>query len=131
MLSGKLKKIFGHLDPNNPPIVCPIRDILSSVTDKWSILVLLFLGGHTKLRFNQLKSLIYGISSKSLSEKLKILEKDGYIVREDFLEVPIRVEYRLTSLGLSHLEQLIKIAEWASENMNTIIKNRVNNSHLS
>ena len=53
----KLKKVFGHIDPNQQPEVCPIRDILAPVTDKWSILIVLFLGGYTRLRFNQLKKM--------------------------------------------------------------------------
>ena len=42
VVQKKLKKIFGHLDPKNPPEICPIRDILSPVTDKWSILIVLY-----------------------------------------------------------------------------------------
>ena len=67
----RLKKIFGHLDPNNPPEVCPIRDILSPVSDKWSILIIIFTGGYGKLRFNEIKKKVYGISSKTLTERLK------------------------------------------------------------
>jgi DNA-binding HxlR family transcriptional regulator len=120
----KIKKIFEHLDPNNPPEICPIRDILSPVTDKWSILIVIFLGGYHTLRFNQLKTMLYGVSSKSLTERLKHLEKDGYILRTMFSEVPIRVEYQLTGFGYAYLNKLIDITEWISLNMPEIVKQR-------
>lgn len=120
----KIKKIFGHLDPNNPPEICPIRDILSPVTDKWSILIVIFLGGYHTLRFNQLKTMLYGVSSKSLTERLKHLEKDGYILRTMFSEVPIRVEYQLTEFGYAYLNKLIDITEWISISMPEIVKQR-------
>lgn len=120
----KNKKIFGHLDPNNPPEICPIRDILSPVTDKWSILIVIFLGGYHTLRFNQLKTMLYGVSSKSLTERLKHLEKDGYILRTMYSEVPIRVEYQLTDFGYAYLNKLIDITEWISMSMSEIVKQR-------
>lgn len=123
-VKNKLKKIFGHLDPKNPPQICPIRDILSPITDKWSILIILFLGGYQVLRFNQLKSMLYGVSSKSLTERLKYLEKDGYILRTMFSEVPIRVEYQLTDFGYDYLDKLIDITEWINLSVPEIIKNR-------
>ncbi len=120
----KLKKIFGHLDPEQPPEVCPIRDILAPVTDKWSILIVLFLGGYTRLRFNQLKKMLYGVSSKSLSERLKWLEKDGYVKREMFPEVPIRVEYQLTDFGKAYLEKLLELTEWISHQVPEVVRRR-------
>jgi len=124
VVQKKIKKIFGHLDPNNPPEICPIRDILSPVTDKWSILIVIFLGGYQTLRFNQLKTMLYGVSSKSLTERLKHLEKDGYILRTMFSEVPIRVEYQLTEFGYAYLDKLIDITEWISLSMPEIVKQR-------
>jgi DNA-binding HxlR family transcriptional regulator len=120
----KIKKLFGHLDPKNPLEICPIRDILSPVTDKWSILIVLYLGGYRTLRFNQLKTMLYGVSSKSLTERLKHLEKDGYILRTMFSEVPIRVEYQLTEFGYAYLNKLIDITEWIGMNIPEIVKNR-------
>jgi DNA-binding HxlR family transcriptional regulator len=124
VVQKKLKKIFGHLDPKNPPEICPIRDILSPVTDKWSILIVLYLGGYNTLRFNQLKTMLYGVSSKSLTERLKHLLKDGYILRTMFSEVPIRVEYQLTEFGYNYLNKLIDITEWISLSMPEIVKHR-------
>jgi DNA-binding HxlR family transcriptional regulator len=120
----KLKEIFGHLDPANPPTLCPVRDILAPVTDKWSILIVLFLGGYGTLRFNQLKQYLYGVSSKSLTERLRMLEKDGYLTRQVFAEVPIRVEYNLTDFGQDYLTKLLDLTEWIKNSVPEIVKMR-------
>ena len=77
-IKKKLEKIFNY-NPLVPIETCPIRDVLSVASDKWSILIVLFIGGHKVLRFGDLKSLIHGISAKVLTERLRSLEKDGYL----------------------------------------------------
>jgi len=124
-IQKKLKKNFGHLDPINPPEVCPIRDILSVVTDKWSILIILMLGNYEKLRFNEIKKTIRGISSKILSERLKRMEKDGYIVRKVYPQVPIKIEYQLSKFGIRYLDQLLNLTEWIDKEVPEIIKRRI------
>jgi DNA-binding HxlR family transcriptional regulator len=119
----KLEKIFNY-DPLVPIKICPIRDVLSVASDKWSILIVLFIGGHGVLRFGDLKSLIHGISAKVLTERLRSLEKDGYLSRQVFPEVPLRVEYRLTAFGLRYLDKLIVISEWIKDEMEIVIQSR-------
>jgi DNA-binding HxlR family transcriptional regulator len=63
----KMKNIFSDFDLENPPAVCPIRDVLANVLDKWSILIILMLGYYEILRFADLKKKIKGISPKMLS----------------------------------------------------------------
>ncbi|MFK7784335.1 MAG: winged helix-turn-helix transcriptional regulator [Crocinitomicaceae bacterium] len=121
----KMKKIFGHIDPDNPPEVCPIRDILSPVSDKWSILIIIFTGAYSKLRFNEIKKKVYGISSKTLSERLKTLERDGYLNRKAYNQVPIKVEYSLTYFGMKYLEQILNLTEWIDKEAPAIIKQRM------
>ena len=67
---------------------------------------------------------VYGISNKVLSERLKMLEADGYISRQMFPEVPIRVEYSLTNFGHSYLQKLLELAEWAEKHKGTVMANR-------
>ncbi|WP_194973488.1 winged helix-turn-helix transcriptional regulator [Aquiflexum lacus] len=119
----KLEKIFNY-DPLVPLETCPIRDVLSVASDKWSILIVLFLGGHEILRFGDLKKFIHGISAKVLTERLRTLEKDGYLSRQVFPEVPLRVEYKLTAFGLRYLEKLLVISEWISDEMDYVIQSR-------
>ncbi len=93
-------------------------------SDKWSILIVLFIGGHKVLRFGDLKSLILGISAKVLTERLRSLEKDGYLSRQVFPEVPLRVEYKLTAFGIRYLDKLIVLSEWIKDEMDYVIQSR-------
>ena len=104
--------------------VCPIRDIISRISDKWSMLAILALGGFGTLRFNELKHKIGDVSQRMLTVTLRNLEGDGLISRKIYPEVPPRVEYELTDLGLSLLTQYAIFAEWASLNGDIIIKSR-------
>ncbi|MAO15367.1 helix-turn-helix transcriptional regulator [Muricauda ruestringensis] len=120
----KLEKMFVHIDLKNPPVLCPVRDVMSVASDQWSVLILLWLGYFPVLRFNKLKKYVYGISNKVLSQRLKVLEADGYIQREAYPEVPIRVEYSLTEFGQSYVEKLLDLAEWMHDNSPKVLANR-------
>lgn len=120
----KLKQMFGHIDYRNPPELCTIRDVLSLTSDKWSILIILYLGYFPVLRFNKLKKYVYGISNKVLSERLKTLESNGYLDRNMYAEVPIRVEYSLTSFGQDYVAKLIEMTEWMQANNPMIVANK-------
>ena len=122
-IKKKLEKIFNY-DPLIPIETCPIRDVLSVASDKWSILIVLFIGGYRVLRFGDLKGLIHGISAKVLTERLRSLEKDGYLSRQVFPEVPIRVEYQLTPFGIRYLDKLIILSEWIKDEMGNVIQSR-------
>lgn len=103
---------------------CPIRDVMALASDKWSILIILYLGYYPVMRFNHLKKRVYGISNKVLSERLKVLAADGYLARNMFPEVPVRVEYNLTDFGHSYLQKLIELSEWATTHSDQVMSNR-------
>ncbi len=103
---------------------CPIRNVLSRIGDKWSMLVLFTLERHGTMRFNSLKLYIPDISKKMLSTALKVLEADGLVSRRVYAEVPPRVEYSLTERGLSLIPLLNSLIDWAAENMEDILKDR-------
>ncbi len=89
--------------------------------DKWSLLAILNLGYSGKIRFNELKGKIDGISQRMLTATLRSLERDGLITEKIYAEVPPRVEYELTLLGQSLLQKIWELAQWASERMDEII----------
>lgn len=103
---------------------CPIRNVLSRVGDKWSMLILFTLENHPTIRFKELQRNIPDISQKMLTATLKALEADGLISREVFPEVPPRVEYALTEKGKSLLPLIDNLLTWASNNMEDIIASR-------
>ncbi len=78
------------------------------------MLILRDLMGGTK-RFGELKKSVSGISQKVLTANLRDMEENGLVSREVFPEVPPRVEYTLTELGLSMKPILDSMAEWGTE----------------
>ena len=105
---------------------CPIRNVLSRVGAKWSMLVLFTLESNNNQRFKELQRNIPDISQKMLATTLKMLEADGLILRVAFSEIPPRVEYSLTKKGESLLPLINNLISWASDNMEDIIESRRN-----
>lgn len=112
------------VDAQDP--TCPIRNILSRLSDKWSMLVIYKLNQSEKesLRFKELQRLIPDISQKMLTVTLRTLEEDGYVTRTIYPEVPPRVEYTLTARTLSLLPFINALIGWAKENMSAIMEDR-------
>jgi DNA-binding HxlR family transcriptional regulator len=82
------------------PSGCPMTAALNAVGGKWSLICLYWLDSGTR-RFNELQRLMPDISHKVLTATLRNLETEGLICRTDFLEVPPRVEYRISPYGES------------------------------
>jgi len=99
---------------------CPfVREILTRVGDKWSVLVIVLLGEDTK-RFTELKRAIEGVSQRMLTHTLKGLERDGIVARRVIPTIPIRVEYALTPLGKTLLKTVTELANWATDHREEI-----------
>ena len=103
---------------------CPIRNILSRIGDKWSMLVLSTLETDEAKRFKELQRNIPDISQKMLTATLKMLEADGLVKREAFAEVPPRVEYSLSDKGKTLLPHINALLSWATDNMDDIYESR-------
>lgn len=103
---------------------CPIRNILSRIGDKWSMLVLYTLETDEAKRFKELQRNIPDISQKMLTATLKMLEADGLVKREAFAEVPPRVEYSLSDKGKTLLPHTNALLSWATDNMDDIYESR-------
>ncbi len=92
-----------------------ISEVLSRIGDKWTVLVVNFLGGGPK-RFNEIKREIGGISQRMLTLTLRALERDGLLTRTVHPTVPPSVEYALTDLGRSLRTPVQALGEWALRN---------------
>jgi DNA-binding HxlR family transcriptional regulator len=115
------KRAKNILDPTAPkPEICPIRDILGHFGDKWSIFTILALGQTERIRFNELKSQVSGISQRMLTVTLRSLEENGVVERTWYPEIPPRVEYQLTPLGQGLQEKMVDLWEWAHAHMQDI-----------
>lgn len=98
---------------------CSVRDVLSKLTSKWPMLILFALLDGPE-RFSSLQRRIENISRRMLTISLRKLERDGYINRQVYPEVPPRVEYTLTKMGKTATIPLIELVSWAERNHNKI-----------
>ena len=80
------------------PETCPVLRTADIISGKWTLLILRDLSAGIN-RFSALERSLAGISPKTLSERLKALEKAAIVTRKSFAEVPQRVEYTLTEMG--------------------------------
>ena len=103
---------------------CPVRDVLSRLGDKWSMLVLITLNANGTMRFSDIHKTIEDISQRMLTVTLRTLENDGLVERKIYAEVPPRVEYNLTDVGRSLIPHVEALVGWALEHMATILQNR-------
>lgn len=102
---------------------CPSREILEHLTSKWSVLVLRCLSDGVH-RFSELKQRIEGVSEKMLSQTLKTLEHDGFILRTVYPVVPPKVEYQLTILGSQAAEKTMYFIGWIEKSLPEILESK-------
>lgn len=98
---------------------CPVRNVVAQIGDKWSLLILFALVDGPE-RFNALKSRIEGISQRMLTQTVRDLERDGYVSRTVYPEVPVRVEYELTEMGSDLVKPLYQLVVWAETHQDEI-----------
>ncbi|MDD7336509.1 MAG: helix-turn-helix domain-containing protein [Prevotella sp.] len=111
------------IDPLFPQ--CPIRNVLSRIGDRWSLLVLLALHDKAEaMRFSDLCKAIPDVSQKMLTSTLRKLEADDLLSRTIYPEVPPRVEYKLTKRGKTLVPLLNQLVDWSLDNMDAIMRHR-------
>lgn len=119
-LKKKIEKFyFASKDCLHEKGECPIKDVLAPTVDKWSLFCLYNLGYKEVIRFNALKKLIPGISSRMLSVTLKKLEQAKLVERKIYPEVPPRVEYKMTKFGKQYADKLLDLNLWLFENQHS------------
>lgn len=112
--------------------VCPSRQLLDRISDKWVVLVLCALGGDGAgapetpgpLRYSELARLLAGVSQKMLTQTLRSLERDGLLTRTVTPTVPVTVTYELTELGSSLHEVARGLRNWAQNHMSEVLAHR-------
>ena len=104
---------------------CGLEAALDVVGGKWKPIVLWQLATGPR-RFGELRRLVGGISEKMLIQQLREMERDGIVDRNDFREVPPRVEYSLTPFGVSLTVALGPLCDWGSEHMARIEETKAN-----
>lgn len=103
---------------------CPVRHILSRISSKWAMLILLALDAGGAMRFSAISKNLGDISQRMLALTLRSLEEDGLVSRRAYAEVPPRVEYALTPRGTALMPLLKQLVEWAVTNGPAILTDR-------
>lgn len=107
--------------------VCPSRQLLDRLADKWAVLIVCALAGDgdpKPLRYSELARRIAGVSQKMLTQTLRSLERDGLVDRAVTPTVPVTVTYELTDLGLSLTEITGALRVWAQDHMDEVWAHR-------
>lgn len=103
--------------PTLPGFTCGLDATLRVIAGKWKPLILYFLAQGGPTRYGELRRAVRDVSDKMLIQQLKELEADGLVKRTDHQEVPPRVDYSLTPLGVSLAQALVPLCTWGTENM--------------
>lgn len=94
-------------------------ELLELAGGRWTVPVLISLQGGT-LRFGQIQRALGGISHKQLSQTLRRLERDGFVLRTAYASIPPRVEYQLSDLGAAFASLLFEIGRFEVDRGNEI-----------
>lgn len=98
---------------------CAGHQALALLGSKWSVLLLYAMSQGTK-RYGDLQRIMPDISPKMLTQTLRELEQHEFIERTSYAEVPPRVEYSLSRLGMSAMQPLALLCEWANEHLDEL-----------
>ncbi|MVT08366.1 winged helix-turn-helix transcriptional regulator [Chitinophaga tropicalis] len=106
----KNQEIIKQSDEN-----CPVRKSLALLGGKWTLLILFQINKRV-IRYGELKRCIPGISEKVLIQELNFLVRNGLVSKKSYSEIPPRVEYQLTDLGVKTMPIIDKLASFGLEN---------------
>jgi DNA-binding HxlR family transcriptional regulator len=107
-----------HAEPGDLEMIHGTQEVLRLLAGRWSVDVLYLLASGTR-RYSQIFYEVGEISKKTLTQTLRTLEAKGLVVRRVFPEMPLRVEYSLTTRGWSLSSLLMAMYEWSAEDGST------------
>lgn len=94
--------------------LCPLQRAMEMIGGKWKLPFLCALTADGSTRYNDLKRKLKGISNTMLAKSLKELENDGLLIRTEYMQVPIRVEYAVTDKAKALGPILMQLAQWTA-----------------
>lgn len=112
------KELFG---------LCPYVTSQKVLTGKWSMYILYLLSQEGSIRFNELqRKMPEEMTHTTLSRQLKTLEEEGLIIRTEYSQIPPKVEYSLSEIGLKFEKVLDALGEWGDEYIEFIHRKKIN-----
>lgn len=100
-----------------------VEGLFKILNKKWTILTVIAVGNLRRVRFNDLRRELTGISPKTLIETLRDLERIGVVNSEQFMEIPPKVEYFLTAQGESFRKSLMPVVRWVVDQSDNVDSN--------
>ena len=92
---------------------CPLNRALGLIGGKWKMQILCSLYNNGPTRYNQLKKTLDGVSNTVLANALRELEEDRLVTWQEYLEVPVRVEYAITEPCKRLIPILDQLGDWS------------------
>ena len=96
---------------------CPLEHVIKLIGGKWKLPILCALKVEGTLRYNELRRKIQGITNTMLASSLRELEESGLVMRKQYMEIPVRVEYSLTSACDELMPILKQLAHWGKNTL--------------
>lgn len=129
------KRAKAKMEYNAFLAVCPSRQLLDRISNKWVVLILCALGGDAArdpnshvvaqaMRYSEISRALAGVSQKMLTQTLRSLERDGLLTRTVTPTVPVTVSYAMTPLGLSLYGLTHEMRHWAQHHMPEVLSHR-------
>jgi DNA-binding HxlR family transcriptional regulator len=96
---------------------CGLKKVLDLIGGKWKVLILCAMHEKGCMRYGELRRAIIGITNTMLANSLKEMEQDGLVIRKQYDEMPVRVEYSLTDKAAGLIPILLELKAWGEENL--------------
>lgn len=96
---------------------CGLKKVIDIVGGKWKIMILCIIDRDEIVRYGELKRAVFGITNTMLAQSLKELENDGLVIRRQYDEMPVRVEYTLSKKAKSLIPILLQLKKWGESNL--------------
>ena len=96
---------------------CGLKKVIDIVGGKWKIMILCVIDRDEVVRYGDLRRTIYGITNTMLAQSLKDMESDGLVIRKQYDEMPVRVEYSLSEKAKSLIPILLELKRWGESNL--------------
>ena len=96
---------------------CGLKKVINIVGGKWKIMILCVIDRDEVVRYGELRRAIYGITNTMLAQSLREMENDGLVIRKQYDEMPVRVEYSLSEKAETLIPILLELKKWGESNI--------------
>lgn len=103
------------VDGESPACFCPLGDVIETLGRKYALRLVCVIGADGPIRFSELEAYLPAASSRTLSDSLDDLAAQGLVARDQYDEIPPRVEYHLTDEGEDLCTRLEPLLAWATD----------------